>query len=71
MGVEYGPVFNKKKYQDLFVIRTNKAVRETVTTGLIGTEYVEIVAGLSPGDSIIISDISRSKRKREIEFKDL
>ena len=71
LRVEYGPVFNKNKRQDLFVIRTDKAVRETVTTGLIGTEYVEIVAGLSPGDRIIISDISRSKRKREIEFKDL
>ena len=61
LRVEYGPVFNKNKNQDLFVIRTGKAVRETVTTGLIGTEYVEIVAGLSPGDRIIISDISRSQ----------
>ena len=71
LRVEYGPVFNKNKYQDLFVIRTDKAVRETVTTGLIGTEYVEIVAGLSRGDRIIVSDISRSRHKKEIEFKDL
>ena len=71
LRVEYGPAFNKNKNQDLFVIRTDKAVREIITTGLIGTEYVEIVAGLSPGDRIIISDISRSRRKKEIEFKDL
>ena len=70
LRVEYGPAFNKNKNQDLFVIRTDKAVRETITTGLIGTEYVEIVTGLSPGDRIIISDISRSRHKKEIEFKD-
>jgi hypothetical protein len=46
-------------------------VRETVTTGLIGTDYVEIAAGLSPGDQIIISDVSRSRRKKEIEFEEL
>lgn len=71
LRVEYGPVFNRNKNQDLFVIKTGKAVRETVTTGLIGTDYVEIASGLSPGDRIIISDVSRSRRKKEIEFEEL
>lgn len=71
LRVEYGPVFNRNRNLDLFVIKTGKAVRETVTTGLIGTDYVEIVAGLSPGDRIIISDVSRSRRKKEIEFEEL
>ena len=71
LRVEYGPVFNRNKNQDLFVIKTGKAVRETVSTGLIGTDYVEIAAGLSPGDRIIISDVSRSRRKKEIEFEEL
>jgi len=71
LRVQYGTVFNRNKNQDLFVIKTGKAVRETVTTGLIGTDYVEIAAGLSPGDRIIISDVSRSRRKKEIEFEEL
>jgi HlyD family secretion protein len=70
LRVKNGPAFNRNKYQDLLVIKTDKAVRETVTTGLIGTEYVEIVAGLNPDDQVIISDISRSRHKREIALED-
>ena len=71
LRVEYGPVFNRNRLQDLFVIKTGRAVRKSVTTGLIGTDFVEIVDGLSPGDHIIISDISRSRRKKEIQFEEL
>jgi len=71
LRVKNGPAFNRNKDQDLFVIRTDKAVRETVTTGLIGTEYVEIVSGLTSDDRVIISDISRSRHKREIVIEEL
>jgi HlyD family secretion protein len=71
LRVEHGPAFNKNKNQDLYVVRTGKAVRETITTGLIGTEFVEIVSGLNAGDRVIISDISRIRHKREIVFEDL
>lgn len=70
LRVEYGPVFSRNKHQDLFVIRTDKAVRETVTTGLMGTDHVEIVDGLNAGDRVIISNILRSRHLREIEFRD-
>lgn len=71
LRVKNGPAFNRNKDQDLFVIRTDKAVRKTVTTGLIGTEYVEIVSGLTSDDRVIISDISRSRHKREIVIEEL
>jgi HlyD family secretion protein len=71
MRVEHGPAFSKNKNQDIYVVRTGKAVRETITTGLIGTEYVEVVSGLNTGDRVIISDISRIRHKREIIFEDL
>jgi HlyD family secretion protein len=71
LRVEHGPAFNKNKNQDLYVVRTGKAVRETITTGLIGTDFVEIVSGLNAGDRVIISDISRIRHKREIVFEDL
>jgi HlyD family secretion protein len=71
LRIEHGPAFNKNKHQDLYVVRTGKAVRQTVVTGLLGTEYVEIVSGLQKGDRVIISDISRLRHKREIVFEDL
>lgn len=70
LRVEYGPVFSRNKLQDLFVIKTDKAVRKTVTTGLMGTDHVEIVDGLNAGDRVIISNILRSRHLREIEFRD-
>ena len=71
LRVEYGPAFNRNRNQDLFVINTDKAFRKTVTTGLMGTDHVEIVSGLNPGDRVIISNIPRSRHLREIEFVDL
>jgi HlyD family secretion protein len=65
-----GPDFNKNRSTDFFVIKTGKAVREAVAVGLVGTKYVEIVSGLNQGDSVIISNISRSRHKREIVFED-
>jgi HlyD family secretion protein len=70
LRVENGPAFNKNKYQNLYVVRTGKAIKEKVAIGLIGTNYVEIAEGLAPGDRVIISDISRFKHKREIVFED-
>ncbi|NJK87035.1 MAG: hypothetical protein HC906_14725, partial [Bacteroidales bacterium] len=37
---------------------TIKAIRKKVVAGLVGTDYIEIVSGLNPGDSIIISELS-------------
>jgi HlyD family secretion protein len=71
LRVEHGPAFNKNKQQDIYIVRTGKAVRESITTGLIGTDYVEILTGLNSGDRVIISDISRIRHKREIVFEDL
>jgi HlyD family secretion protein len=72
LRVENGPVFRKsRQQQDLFIIRTGKAFPVKVTTGLVGNEYVEILSGLSPGDRVIISDISPARQKKEIAIEDL
>jgi len=70
LRVEHGPVFEKNRHQDLFLVRSGKAVRKPVVTGLIGTDYVEILSGLNAGDSVIVSDISRLRHKREIVFEE-
>lgn len=71
LRVGYGPVFSRAKSQELFVLNTYKAVRKTVTTGLIGTDHVEITEGLNPGDRVIISNVHLSRHIREFELMDL
>jgi HlyD family secretion protein len=55
----------------VFVIKSGMAVRQSITTGLIGTEYIEILSGLQAGDRVITSDVSPFRHKKEIVFEDL
>ena len=71
LRIEHGPAFNRNKRQEVFIVKTGKAVRQSIVTGLVGTEYIEIISGLQKGDRVIISDISRLRHKREIVFEDL
>ncbi len=71
LRVEQGKAFSRSQRQDVFVIKSGRAVRQSVTTGLIGTEYIEILSGLQPGDRVIISDVSPFRHKKEIVFEDL
>lgn len=71
LRIENGPAFNRNKQQDVYVVRNEKAIRERVATGLIGTDYIEIVSGLNPGDRIITSDVSAFRHRKEVDFKDL
>jgi HlyD family secretion protein len=71
LRVEQGPAFNHNKHQDVFVVKNGRAVRQKITTGLIGTEFIEISEGLKPGDRIITSDVSPFRHKGEIVFEDM
>jgi HlyD family secretion protein len=71
LRIEQGQAFSRSQRQDVFVIKAGRAVRQSVTTGLIGTEYIEILGGLQAGDRVIISDISPFRHKKEIVFEDL
>lgn len=71
LRVENGPAFNRNKQQDVYLIRNNKAVKVQISTGLIGTDFIEITSGLSPGDRIITSDIATFRHRREIDFNEL
>jgi HlyD family secretion protein len=71
LRIEQGQAFSRNQHQDVFVIKSGRAVRQSITTGLIGTEYIEILSGLQPGDRVIISDISPFRHKKEIAFEDL
>jgi HlyD family secretion protein len=71
LRIEQGPAFGRGRQQDVFIIKSGRAVRQTVTTGLIGTEYIEILSGLQAGERVIISDVSPFRHKKEIVFEDL
>jgi HlyD family secretion protein len=71
LRIEKGPAFNKNKQQDVYVVRGNKAIKTRVETGLVGSDYIEILSGLKPGDRIIISDVAPFRHKKEIDFNEL
>lgn len=68
LRIEKGPAFNKNKLQNVYVVRENRAEKIEVTTGLMGTDYIEITSGLLPGDRIITSDVSVFHHRKEVEF---
>ena len=71
LRIEQGPAFSRSQRQDVFVVKSGKAIRQSITTGLIGTEYIEVLSGLQAGDRVIISDVSLFRHKKEIVFEDL
>jgi HlyD family secretion protein len=70
LRIEQGPAFSRNKRQEAYVIRSGKAVRISIITGLIGTEFIEIISGISAGDRVIISDTSPFRHRKEIDFQD-
>jgi len=71
LRIEQGQAFSRGQRQDVFVVKSGRAIRQTITTGLIGTEYIEILSGLQAGDRVIISDVAPFRHKKEIVFEDL
>ncbi len=69
LRINIGEAFSHSEKQFVFVIKGKKAVRKEIVTGLKGTEYMEIVTGLKPGDEIILSDISSFRHMKEVEIE--
>lgn len=61
-------VFEKDRKNHVYIIEGGKAVLREVKTGLEGEDFIEIISGLSKGDSVIVSpsdDISEGVRVKE------
>ncbi len=70
LRVKNGPAFKGGAEQDVFVLRPDgKAERRRIKTGLTNFDFVEITAGLQPGETVIVSDMSAYKNVTEIEIK--
>lgn len=71
LRVANGPAFKGAADQEIFVLQTDgKAVRRRIKTGLRNFDYVEVLEGLSTGERVIVSDLSRFKNAREIAVKE-
>lgn len=70
LRVANGAAFKGGTTQDVFVLRPDgKAERRTVQVGLSNFEYIEIVAGLQAGETIILSDLSEYRNATELTIK--
>jgi HlyD family secretion protein len=58
LRVRRGTSFEAGGVQDVYVLRGRSAVRTKVRTGLSSSQMIEIVDGLSPGDQVILSDMT-------------
>ncbi len=65
-----GEAFNNSRFQDVFVIKSGKAVRTEVETGIKGSDYFEIKSGLTEGDEVIVSDITSFRHNKEVDILD-
>jgi HlyD family secretion protein len=67
------PVFSEEHTKmDLFVVNgaSGSAERRPVELGLGSTDRVQVLGGLSEGDSVIVSDISRFAGKQTIDLSE-
>jgi HlyD family secretion protein len=67
--VKRGPFATGEGTQPVFVVRGGRAVRTPVEFGLTGFDQFEARRGLSPGDEVIISDMSDYARLREVRIR--
>ncbi|HTJ13111.1 MAG TPA: HlyD family efflux transporter periplasmic adaptor subunit [Dinghuibacter sp.] len=67
--VSNGAAFKGGKSQDVFVVDNGRAYRRSVTIGLSNFDYVEIVQGIHPGDTVITSDMSGYKTIQQLNIK--
>ena len=51
---ELKPGQSRKELEGVFVVRDNKAQFVTVTTGIAGDKYFEVLGGLKDGDSVVV-----------------
>ena len=63
-----GPAFNGSQQQKLFVLNGKIATARKVKVGESNSDYVEILSGIRPGESVITSDIQEFMHLNSIEI---
>lgn len=55
---------------DLWVVEGSRLVKRAVTLGESSSDKVEVLRGLHPGDSLVISDMTRYSSETRLEIRD-
>ena len=69
LRVRKGPSTGGEGYQQIFVVRGDRADRVRVRFGLASFDFVEVVEGLSLGDEVIVSDMTDHQHLRSIRLR--
>jgi HlyD family secretion protein len=64
-----GSYYTGRGEYELFVVRGDELRRCKVTLGDSNYDYVEVVAGLQPGDKVVVSDMDDYKSKSKLKLK--
>ena len=67
--VKRGPFATGEGTQPVFVVRGTRAVKTPVQFGVASFDHYEIVAGLEPGDEVIISDMREYAHLQEVRVR--
>ena len=69
LRVKSGPALIKGDEIEVYMIESGVAKRTRITTGLKGSDCIEIISGAKEGDQMIISDISVFRNIEEIDIQ--
>ncbi|MFC2089422.1 efflux RND transporter periplasmic adaptor subunit [Bacteroidota bacterium] len=68
LRVKYNPELLRSKDLEMYRAEGNLAIKQQISTGLQGDNYLEIRAGAAPGDQLIVSDVSLFRNKEQVEI---
>jgi len=66
--VEYGSSFERTSNFDIYKVEGDVALKQRISTGVMGDDYMEIRSGLEPGDQVILSDVSLFRNREKVEI---
>lgn len=67
--VKQGPAFTGAINQEIFVVKDGMAYKKVIQKGLSNTNYLQVIEGLWPGDSVIVSDINAYVHMDQFKLK--
>lgn len=68
MRVSYGSSIERSSNFDIYKVEGDVALKQRITTGVMGDNHVEIRSGLKPGDKVIISDVSLFRNREKVDI---
>lgn len=64
-----GPYFKGPGDYDMFVVENGALDRHRVRLGDSNYDFVEVVSGINPGDSVVVSDMTEYSGKKRLKIK--